>query len=114
MEEKQNTQTSSIPAGVPARTVSYVDGPGYHSFYTNNVAFAVNQMDFVLLLGEIIDMKLPEQEAVVERRARVTMTPAQGKVLAKILSGMVVSYEAQYGAIMDVPVRLPGDVPFEG
>jgi hypothetical protein len=92
---------------ITPKAVNYVDGPGYSSFYVNNVGFSVNQLDIVLLLGEIIDITT-EHVATVERRARVTMTPAQAKALGKILEYCVAAYQLQSKKIVeDLPMNFP-------
>jgi hypothetical protein len=73
----------------------------------NNVGLSVNQLDVVLHLGEIIDIS-PELEATVERRARVTMNPAQAKAMSKVLNYAVTAYELQSGRpVDDLPINLP-------
>jgi hypothetical protein len=105
-EEKRAEILEGIKSMVPTSS-KFIDGPGYYSFYTNNVAFSVNQLDIALILGEIVDVS-PAQEVTIERRARVTMNPAQAKALSKILSFAVDAYETQNGPVMDLPIMLPG------
>jgi hypothetical protein len=89
------------------KSVKYVDAPGYSSFYCNNIAVAVNQLDIVLLLGEIMDVS-PEAAATVERRARVTLNPMQAKSMSKILNYAVTMYELQSKrTVEDLPLNLP-------
>jgi hypothetical protein len=88
------------------KSAKFVDGPGYYSFYANNVAFAVSQLDIALIFGEILDVS-PAQEVLIERRARVTMNPAQAKALSKILDFAVEAYETQNGPVLDLPINLP-------
>jgi len=83
-ELKEKAKANILAAVKPMVPTSakFVEGPGYYSFYANNVAFAVNQLDVVLILGEIVDIS-PAQEVTIERRARVTMNPAQAKPLVR-------------------------------
>jgi hypothetical protein len=98
---------SPTVSAVTTKKVKYVDSPGYSSFYCNNIAFAVNQLDIVLLLGEILDVS-PEGEAVVERRARVTLNPIQAKAMSKILNYAITMYELQSKkTVEDLPSNLP-------
>lgn len=106
-KQEHNPQNSTSSDPVNLKGVSYIDGPGYYSFYVNNVAFGVNPLDFVLIFGEIVDVRMPEQEAIVERRARVTMAPAQAKALGRILETMVKTYESQNGPIKDLQFTRP-------
>jgi hypothetical protein len=104
-----STETAATPkanALIP-KSVKSVDAPGYSSFYCNNIAFAVNQLDIVLLLGEVIDIS-PEAVVTVERRARVTLNPAQAKAMSKILNYAVAAFESQSGHVVDdLPINLP-------
>lgn len=89
------------------KSATFVDAPGYSSFYCNNIGFAVNQLDIVLHLGEILDVS-PEAVATVERRARVTLNPAQAKALSRVLSYAVTMYELQSDRIVeDLQMNLP-------
>jgi hypothetical protein len=100
-EVQQNVKTMT------PKSARYVDAPGFYSFYCNNIGFSVNQLDIVLHMGEIIDVS-PEAEATVERRARVTLNPAQAKALGKVLSYAVAMYEAQSNRTLeDLPMNLP-------
>jgi len=102
-ELKEKAKANILAAVKPMVPTSakFVEGPGYYSFYANNVAFAVNQLDVVLILGEIVDIS-PAQEVTIERRARVTMNPAQAKALSKILNFAVAAYETQNGPVQDL------------
>jgi hypothetical protein len=90
---------NDIPLGtmITPKAMRFVDGPHYASSYANNVGFAVNQLDFVLIFGEVVDVSV--EEAVVERRARITMSPSQGKALMLILSRQIEAYEKINGEI---------------
>lgn len=106
--ESTGTEAQQDAKMVSAKSARFVDGPGYCSFYCNNIGFAVNQLDIVLHLGEILDVS-PEAEATVERRARVTMNPAQAKALSTILSYAVAMYEKQSKrTVEDLPMNLQG------
>ena len=83
------------------RSVKYVDSPGYQSFYTNNVAYGLSAVDFVLIFGEIIDQE--NNQAIIERRARITMTPVQAKVLRVILDAQIKIYEDKSGKVIELP-----------
>jgi hypothetical protein len=77
--------------------IEYVNGPQYSAFYSNNIGFAVNVLDFVLMFGEILEAN-PEK-ALVERRARVTLNPIQAKVLTMLLIKNIQTYESLNGTI---------------
>jgi hypothetical protein len=106
LNESIKTKPSGEPKQMTPKTAKFVDGPGYSSFYINNVAYAVNQLDIVLILGEIIDVS-PAMEALIERKARVTMNPAQAKALSAILNHAVALYESQNGPVHDLSLNLP-------
>jgi len=78
--------------------VKYVDGPHYVSSYCNNVAFSVNAIDLVLIFGEVVDVV--GDQAVVERRARITFSPAQAKMLQWVLTEQIKQYEENAGPIV--------------
>jgi hypothetical protein len=90
--------------------IEYVNGPQYSAFYSNNIGFAVNVLDFVLIFGEILDAN-PEK-ALVERRARVTLNPIQAKVLAFMLVKNIQTYESLNGTIQ-MPEGAVGTAPMK-
>lgn len=85
-------------------TIKYVDGPQYAASYCNNIAFSVNATDLALIFGEVIDVV--GQEAIVERRARITFSPPQAKVLQWILAEQIRQFEENTGAPIVVPPAL--------
>lgn len=87
------------------KDIKFVDGPGYNSFYTNNVSFSVNQADVVLIFGEIINVE--NETAIVERRARITMAPIQAKALKEVLDHVIALHEKQNGPIPDPGLNFP-------
>jgi hypothetical protein len=109
ISEKAKAEISGSVKPMVPTSVKFIDGPGFYSFYANNVAFTVNQLDIAMILGEIVDVS-PTQEVTIERRARVTMNPAQAKALSKILKFAVEAYETQNGPVLDLPITLP-DAP---
>ena len=78
-------------------SIEYINGPQYSAFYSNNIGFAINVLDFVLMFGEILEAN-PEK-ALVERRARVTLNPIQAKVLTMLLIKNIQTYESLNGTI---------------
>ncbi|HEY1903605.1 MAG TPA: DUF3467 domain-containing protein [Terracidiphilus sp.] len=105
--EKIKEQVIERSRQTTPKSIKYVDAPTYSSFYCNNIGFAVNQLDIVLVLGELIEVS-PEAEATVERKSRVTMNPGQAKAMSKILDFAVAAYEAQSGhPVDDLPINLP-------
>ena len=72
-----------FPNTITPASVEFVKGPQYSAFYSNNVSFNVNVLDFVLTFGETIEAT-PEK-AVVEQRSRITIHPTQAKVLMILL-----------------------------
>jgi len=87
--------------------VKYVDSPGYQSFYTNNVGYGVSAADCVLIFGEIMDKE--NDQVIVERRARITMTPVQAKVLRGILTAQIQVYEERTGKPIELPPGVTDD-----
>ena len=87
-------------APVNIRTPRNEKGPRYESFYCNNVAYAMSPVDFVFTFGEVINTGT---DIYVEQRARVTMSPAQAKVLRDILSERIKIFESNVGEI-----KIPG------
>jgi len=79
--------------------IKFVEGPNYYSFYCNNTGFNVSVVDFVMYLGEILEVG--DGRATVERRARVTMSPIQAKAMAVLLNHNIKAYELQNGPIRD-------------
>jgi hypothetical protein len=96
--EKQMSAKKVPATPVAPNKVKYVDGPQYVSSYCNNVAFAVNAVDLVLIFGEVVDVV--GEEAIVERRARITYTPAQAKMLQWVIAEQIKQYEANNGPIV--------------
>ena len=90
--------TKKKSSTVTPTKVKYVNGPHYVSSYCNNIAFAVNAIDLVLIFGEVIDVV--GDQAVVERRARVTFAPAQAKMLHWVLTEQIRQYEEKAGPIV--------------
>ena len=86
-----NEKVAAINTISPAH-IEYTNGPQYCAFYSNNIGFAVNVLDFVLMFGEILEAT-PEK-ALVERRARVTLNPIQAKVMALLLVKNIQTYES--------------------
>jgi hypothetical protein len=105
------TPENQSPTVITPQSVEYVDGPQYSAFYSNNVGFAVNLLDFVLMFGETVEAN-PEK-AIVERRARVTMHPTQAKVLAFLLLKNIEGYEKLNGKIAVPPgaIGIPSNFP---
>ena len=83
------------------QAIEYKNGPMFSSFYCNNVAYATNALDFVLILGEIIDVD--GSTVTVEQRARVTMAPAQARVLRGLLDFQIKQYEENMGHPIELP-----------
>ncbi len=81
--------------------IEYVKGPSFASSYCNNIAYAVNLIDFVLIFGEAIDAT--PDVVTVEQRARITMSPVQAKVLSAILTDQIANYEARSGKVLEIP-----------
>jgi Protein of unknown function (DUF3467) len=97
---------NNVPQAEPvaAPVLRSVNAPNYISTYSNNVAFAVNAMDFVLIFGEVIEANT--EEVIVERRARVTMTPIQAKILRDVINAQIASYEERTKTSIHVPREL--------
>lgn len=89
--------------------MTYVKGPQYASSYSNNIQYAINSADFVFIFGEVIDVS--DQEITIEQRARVTMTPAQAKIMSILLKQQVEAYEERLGTEITIP---PGTFVDEG
>jgi hypothetical protein len=81
--------------------VRYINGPQYISAYCNNIAFQVNSLDLVLIFGESIDVE--GDEAIVEKKARITFTPQQIKMLQYIVNEQIAQYEALTGKPIELP-----------
>lgn len=103
MPTSSNRKTGNLTPHVTP-PVKYIDSPGFQSFYTNNIAYGLTQMDFVLIFGEIMDKE--NDQVIVERRARITMTPVQAKVLRGILNAQIKMFEEKLGK----PIELPSGV----
>lgn len=99
------------PMMMMPHSVEHVDGPQYSAFYSNNVGFGVNVLDFVLTFSETLEAS-PER-AILERRARITMHPTQAKVLAFLLLRNIEGYEKINGPIVLPPgaIGTPPDFP---
>lgn len=105
---KSTKKQPTVAAPIPAAKVKYVDGPQYAASYCNNVGYALSAVDLVLIFGEVVEAT-PE-EAIVERRARITMSPAQGKMLRYIIGQQIKQYEDINGPIeMPQGFKLPSE-----
>ena len=98
---KKKSAGTPPPQTISPQNVEFINGPHYAAFYCNNVSFAVNVLDFVMIFGETLEATA--DKAVVEQRARVTMHPTQAKVTAMLLLRNIQNYEALNG-----PIPIPG------
>ncbi len=96
VKKSESLSSQELHVMIP-RSIEYVKGPQYSAFYSNNVAFGVSPLDFVMTFSETIDANA--DKAVVEQRARVTMHPTQAKVLMILLMKNIQGYEAMNGTI---------------
>jgi hypothetical protein len=83
----------------------------YRTVYSNNVAFAVSAFDVSLIFGEIAGVEADALEVI--QRVRITMSPQQAKVLAKVLVENLKAYEEKIGVIPIPPALLmnPSNAP---
>jgi hypothetical protein len=99
-EDKVEKQKGAVH--IPASQMKTTFASNYVSFYCNNVQYAVNSMDFVLIFGEVSAID-DEGTPSVEQRARVTMTPVEALILRSIITRQINIYEAKLGRPMEVP-----------
>jgi uncharacterized protein DUF3467 len=92
MDEPKETSSSL--------TIEYVEpDDGRLITYSNNVVWGVTSFDVRLVFGEMIELDLKENKAVVEQRVQITMSWLQAKQLSALLHDRVQSYEAKNGVI---------------
>jgi hypothetical protein len=96
VRKSESLPSQELQVMVP-RSIEYVKGPQYSAFYSNNVAFGVSPLDFVMTFSETIDATA--DRAVLEQRARITMHPTQAKVLMILLMRNIQGYESMNGTI---------------
>jgi len=77
--------------------------------YANFIQSAFSPLDVALTLGEVMGNE--QEKLFVLTKARVTMTPAEAKILQTILSNTIRNYESRFGEIVVPPEVLP---PHEG
>jgi len=93
----KNLGDQSGPKLISPKKIEITYGPSYSTFYSNNVGFSVNFLDFALTFGEAVDAD--EDRAILERRARVVMHPTQAKALMMLLMHNIQQYESINGEI---------------
>jgi Protein of unknown function (DUF3467) len=99
----ETQSTSIIPtqaaAPNPASTVEPVAvlAPDFKLIYTNFVQASFTPLDCSLILGEALGVE--NGRFTVQNKARVTMSPTEAKIVARLLLNTVRSYEKQFGEI---------------
>lgn len=82
--------------------------PDFKSIYANQAAFQSGPFDFAITFGEITQVDMIEETAIVEQRVRVTMSPLHSKIFATLFSQQVRAFEAKFGEIIIPPGILAG------
>jgi hypothetical protein len=101
-DSKQGNE-SSVVGG----TVQQVPAPDFKLIYTNHIQAFFSALDMAFVFGEILGSEDGEKWQV-QTKVRVTMSPAEAKILQTIVTNLVKSYEAKFGEINVPPeMRLP-------
>jgi hypothetical protein len=82
----------------------YPEAKDFRTFYTNFIQASNSPFDISLMLMDNTGFADESGKYVVERQARVVMTPAEAQNLIKIVSSIIESYEKTWGPI--VPPQL--------
>ncbi|HEX9120811.1 MAG TPA: DUF3467 domain-containing protein [Terriglobales bacterium] len=112
-EEAVTTEPSATQA-TSGDMPKMLRSPEFRTVYTNFVQAGYTPFDVSLLIGESIGPDA-KGNAVVEFKSRITMSPAEAKVVHKILGDLIMAYEKQFGAIqLPIGLDLPTHPKTEG
>lgn len=78
----------------------------FKSIYANYVQSVFSPLDIVLLFGEVLSVQT-DGGFQVETKARVTVTPAEAKILYSVLGNTIANYESRFGEIKIPEGMLP-------
>ncbi|HZP63585.1 MAG TPA: DUF3467 domain-containing protein [Terriglobales bacterium] len=83
----------------PSETVIYIDAADFKLLYTNFVQSIFSPLDVALSIGEVLGPG-PDGRMRVLNKARLSMSPAEAKILHVILGNTIKNYEARFGEIV--------------
>lgn len=81
----------------PTRRVQMVGAEEAPIIYANNIQLNTSIYDFILGLGQIMDVN--EERLLVKTQVKVAMSPQHAKSLAIIIMRQVDKYEQQFGEL---------------
>jgi hypothetical protein len=88
-----------IPAGALTKVSDQirVSGEDFFSYYANSVAVSLSMWDVRFVFGEHVGEK--DGKAVIEESVRILMSREIAKVLNKLLTDQIATYEKTFGVI---------------
>jgi hypothetical protein len=102
-----NTVTKNV-SQISPHQMQFINAPNFVSLYTNNIGLSMSTFDLSLIFGELTEATA--EIATVERKARVTMSHLQAKILLAVLAQQLQVYETQNGPI-PIPPGLEELIP---
>jgi hypothetical protein len=100
MSNKKKIETETVPPVTPIVSPQQtMEGfaPDFKLIYTNYVQAGFTPLDVALMVGETTGLN--EGKVVVQHKARITMSPTEAKIVARILANTVKLFEKQFGEI---------------
>jgi hypothetical protein len=94
MPTKKKIEAPTVPAAITVEDLA----PDFKLIYTNYVQASFTPLDVALLVGETVGAKLGK--FMVQNKARITMSPTEAKIVARILANTVKLFEQQFGEII--------------
>jgi hypothetical protein len=101
MPSKKKIKMENVPPVTPiVPSQQTIEGlaPDFKLIYTNYVQAGYTPLDVMLMVGETTGLN--EGKVVVQHKARITMSPTEAKIVARILANTVKLFEKQFGEIV--------------
>jgi hypothetical protein len=93
--KSEEIPTKTVEANLPPKMVPTED---YKSIYANFVVAAYSPFDIALMIGEAVGGD-EQGRQIVHQKVRVTMAPAEAKVVMFLLANTLKSFEEQFGEV---------------
>ncbi len=112
---KKNSPSKTKPQVNPTKSANinlpprFVVEDGFKSIYANFVVTAFSPFDVSLVIGEAVGGD-DEGRQVVHQKVRVTMAPAEAKVVMLILANTLRIFEEQFGEVKIPESQVPAEL----
>jgi hypothetical protein len=110
-KKKTTAQPKGETDNTAALSAIWNTATDFKTIYTNFVQAAFSPLDIVMTLGDV--QGVTEGRYIIEARARVVMTPAEAKILVRIMGNTLKNYEAKFGEVVVQGGLMPPSVPGE-